>query len=299
MERLGLGYETLRGIKPDIVQISMSGYGQSGPFRQFLGYGPPASALAGLFSLTGYPGGGPAEIGVSYPDANAGVMGAYAVLVALLHRDLTGEGQYIDQSQWEAVLVHMAEGLLEWDMRQREPERQGNHDRLMAPHETYKAQGNDDKWVSIVVASDDEWLALTRAMGQPGLAADERLATAERRKANEAVLDKIITAWTSGRDRWEVAETLQQAGVAAFPSMSNKDLAEDPHLTDRGYLVQLEHPVVGKRIHAGIPWTMSTTACAVQHAAPLAGADTDEVLRRLLDMRQERIEELRAAEVVY
>jgi crotonobetainyl-CoA:carnitine CoA-transferase CaiB-like acyl-CoA transferase len=299
MDRFGLGYEELRGIKPDIVQISMSGYGQTGPFRQFLGYGPPASALSGLFSLTGYTGGGPAEIGVSYPDPNAGLMGAYAILVALLHRDLTGEGQYIDQSQWEAVLVHMAEGLLEWDMREREPERQGNHDHVMAPHETYKALGDDDKWVSIVVATEDEWRALTRAIGQPGLAADERFATAARRKDNETVLDEIITAWTSQRDRWEVAETLQQAGVAAFPSMSNKDLAEDPHLTERGYLVRLEHPVVGKRIHAGIPWRMSGTPCAVQHAAPLAGADTDEVLRRLLDMPPNRIEELRAAEVVY
>jgi benzylsuccinate CoA-transferase BbsF subunit len=136
-------------------------------------------------------------------------------------------------------------------------------------------------------------------MGQPALATDERFTSAARRKANEAALDEIITAWTSERERWEVAETLQQAGVAAFPSMSNKDLAEDPHLTERGYLVRLEHPVVGARIHAGIPWTMSATPCAVQHAAPLAGADTDEVLGRLLDMTPDRIAALRAAEVVF
>jgi crotonobetainyl-CoA:carnitine CoA-transferase CaiB-like acyl-CoA transferase len=298
MDRLGLGYDRLREVKPDLVQISMSGYGQTGPFRGFLGYGPPASALSGLFALTGYRGGEPAEIGVSYPDPNAGLMGAYAIMVALLHRDLTGEGQYIDQSQWEAVLVHMAEGLLEWDMRGREPERQGNHDALLAPHETYKSAGDDDKWVSIVVATEDEWTALAGAMGQPELATDERFATAERRKANEAALDEIVTAWTSERDRWEVAETLQQAGVAAFPSMSNKDLAEDTHLSARGYLVQLEHPEVGRRIHAGIPWTMSATPCAVQHAAPLTGADTDEVLGRLLDLSPARIAELRAARIV-
>ena len=154
----------------------MSGYGQTGPFRSFLGYGPPASALSGLFGLTGYAGGDPAEIGVSYPDPNAGLMGAYAVMVALVHRDLTGEGQYIDQSQWEAILTHMAEGLLEWDMHQREPARNGNHDRLMAPHETYKTLGDDDKWVSIAVATEDEWHALCQAMGQPGLATDPRFA---------------------------------------------------------------------------------------------------------------------------
>ena len=133
IDKLGFSYEKLREIKPDIIQISMSGYGQYGPFKRYVGYGPPASALSGQFWLTGYPGGDPAEIGVSYPDPNAGVMGAYAIIAALLHRDLTGEGQYIDQSQWEAVLVHMAEGLLEWDINHREPARNGNHDRLMAP----------------------------------------------------------------------------------------------------------------------------------------------------------------------
>jgi crotonobetainyl-CoA:carnitine CoA-transferase CaiB-like acyl-CoA transferase len=299
IDKLGLGYDTLRAIKPDIIQISMSGYGQTGPFRSFLGYGPPASALSGLFGLTGYEGGEPAETGVSYPDPNAGLLGAYAVMVALVHRDLTGEGQYIDQSQWEAVLAHMAEGLLEWDMHQREPVRNGNHDRVMAPHETYKALGDDDKWISIVVGTDEEWHALCHAIGQPALATDARFARAELRKQNEAALDQIITAWTSTRDRWDAAEILQQAGVAAFPSMSNRDLAEDPHLTERGYLVQLEHPAVGRRIHAGIPWTMSGTPCAVQHAAPLPGVDTDEVLQRLLGLSPQELESLRAAEVIF
>src|SRR4030095_11301921 len=117
------------------------------------------------------------KIGMSYPDPNAGVMGAYAVMVALRHRDVTGEGQYIDQSQWEAVLVHMAEGLLEWDMHQREPVRDGNHDLYMAPHNTYKTLGDDDKWVSIAVGTEAEWRALCDTMDQPGLATDERFAS--------------------------------------------------------------------------------------------------------------------------
>jgi len=298
IEKLGFGYEKLCTIKPDIIQISMSGYGQTGPFRSYLGYGPPASALAGLFGLTGYAGGEPAEIGVSYPDPNAGLMGAYAVVRALLHRDLTGEGQYIDQSQWEAVLAHMAEGLLEWDMHQREPARNGNHDRFMSPHETYKASGDADKWVSIAVATEEEWYALCHAMGHPRLATDPRFARAELRKQNEAALDEIITAWTSTRDRWDVTEILQQSRVAAFPSMSNKDLAEDPHLEGRGYLVRAEHPVVGRRIHAGIPWKMSATPCLVERAAPLPGADTDEVLQRLLGLSPQQIDVLRGTEVI-
>jgi benzylsuccinate CoA-transferase BbsF subunit len=276
----------------------MSGYGQYGPFRRYVGYGPPASALSGQFWLTGYPGGDPSEIGVSYPDPNAGVMGAYAIIAALLHRDLTGEGQYIDQSQWEAVLVLMAEGLLEWDVNHREPARNGNHDRLMAPHETYKAKGNDDQWVSIAVGTEDEWRSLCQAIGQPSLATDPRFKSAELRKKNEAALDATITAWTRERDKWEAAETLQRANVAAFPSMSNRDLAEDKVPMARGYLVQLEHPEIGRRMHAGIPWKMSGTPSEVQHTAPVRGADTDDVFKTLLGFSQQKIDELRQAEII-
>lgn len=153
--------------------------------------------------------------------------------------------------------------------------------------------------VSIAVATEEEWHALCHAIGQPGLATDARFKRAELRKQNEAALDEIITAWTSTRDRWDAAETLQQVGVAAFPSMSNKDPAEDPHVTERGYLVALEHPVVGRRIHARIPWTISGTPWAVQHAAPLPGVDSDEVLQRLLGLSPQEIDSLRAAEAIY
>jgi crotonobetainyl-CoA:carnitine CoA-transferase CaiB-like acyl-CoA transferase len=225
-------------------------------------------------------------------------MGSYAIMAALLHRERTGEGQFIDQSQWEAVLAHMSEGLLEWDMNQREPVRSGNRDRVMSPHETYKTAGDYDKWVSIAVGSEEEWTALCSAMGQPDLAVDARFASAGLRKDNEDALDEIITTWTSERDRWEITETLQRAGVAAYPSMSNKDLVNDPHLAARDFFVRLEHPAVGRREHAGIPWRMSGTPCDVRSAAPMPGADTDHVFKTLLGFSQEKIDELRAAEVI-
>jgi benzylsuccinate CoA-transferase BbsF subunit len=278
--------------------ISMSGYGQTGPFRGFVGYGPPASAAAGMFWTTGYRGGEPSEIGVSYPDPNAGVFGAFAIMAALTHRALTGEGQYIDQSQLEAALVLMPEGLLEYEMNQREPVRSGNRDALMAPHECYKAAGDDDKWVSIVVGSEDEWRALCGAMGKAELANDARFRTMALRKKNEDALDEIITSWTKERDRWEVTRILQSAGVAAFPSMSNKDLAEDAHLRERGFLVELEHPEVGKRMHTGIPWQMSGTPCRVRKAAPVRDADTEDVLKSLLGYTSDRIDRLRKSEVL-
>ena len=298
MDKLGLGYDKLRSIKSDIIMASLSGYGQTGPYKGFVGYGPPASAAAGMFYGTGYEGGDPGEIGVSYPDPNAGIFGAFAIMAALTHRALTGEGQYIDQSQLETALVLMPEGLLQYELAKREPERQGNHDVVMAPHECYKAAGDDEKWVSIAVGTEDEWRALCGAIGQPQLAGDARFKTAAMRKKNETELDQIITAWTKTRDRWDATRILQAAGIAAFPSMGNKDLAEDPHLTERGYLVQLEHPEIGKRIHAGIPWKMSGTPCAVRKAAPLRGADTEEVLKSMLGLTLDRIEQLRKTEVL-
>jgi benzylsuccinate CoA-transferase BbsF subunit len=292
--RMGFGYEGLRAIKPDIIMLSISGYGQTGPYSSYIGYGPPAGAFAGFFSTTGYAGLPPSEIGISYADPNAGVWGANLVLAALLHREATGEGQYLDLSQWEAALMMMGEGLMEHAMNGRTPERIGDHDPQMAPHNTYKALGDQEKWVGISVGNEIEWRALCEAMAQPGLADDSRFRSMALRKQNEGALDEIITKWTSTRDRWATTRELQRVGVAAYPSLSNKDLAENEHLRDRGFLVALEHPEVGKRIHAGVPWTMSGTPTKVRKPAPLRGGDTDSVLRDLLGYSQAEIERFRA-----
>ncbi len=298
MDRLGLGYERIRARRPDIVMLSMSGYGQTGPLKSYVSYGPPAAASAGFFSLSGYEGHGPSEIGISYADPNAGIFGAVAVMMALLHRKRTGRGQYIDQSQLETALALLPEGLMDYALNGTQPKRSGNRHRWMAPHNCYKAAGDDDKWVSIAVGTESEWRALCEVIGQPALASDPRFRDAASRKKNEDALDDIITRWTRTRDRWDLTRELQHAGVAAFPSMSNKDLATDEHLRERGYLVEMEHPIVGRRIHMGIPWTMSGTPCRVRSAAPLRGADTESVLHELLGYSADRIAKLRAAGVL-
>jgi len=293
--KMGLGYEKLRQLRPDIVMLSMSGYGQDGPYRGYLGYGPPAAALSGFFFTTGYEGMPPMELGTSYMDPNAGIFGAIAVMNALIHRKKTGRGQYIDQSQLETAVQLIAEGLLQYQITGKEPERVGNHHPLMSPHSTYKAAGDADKWVSIAVANDTEWRALCEVMGKPGLPDDAQFSTSAARKQNEAELDSIISEWTRDRDRWEIAKALQRAGVAAFPSMSNKDLASDEHLRERGYLVRLNHPEVRQRTHVGIPWTLGARPCRVASPAPIRGADTDAVLSKLLGYSSEKIEQLRKA----
>ncbi len=298
IDRMGLGYETLKQLKPDLIMVSICGYGQTGPERQYMGYGPASVPLAGISSLTGYRDVGPAEIGISYGDPNAGIFGAFAAMAALAYRQRTGKGVHIDLALWEALLVLMPEGLMDYAMNQSQPERDGNRDHWMAPHGCFKCQGDADKWVTIACGSEAEWQALCQVMGKPELATDKRFANVTARKANEDTLEALISEWTQARDRWEVTELLQKAGVSAFPSMSNKDLATNPHLQSRGYLVQKEHPEVGKRIHAGIPWQMSGTPCEVRAAAPLRGQHTDDVLRDILGLSEEAVQKLHEEQVL-
>jgi crotonobetainyl-CoA:carnitine CoA-transferase CaiB-like acyl-CoA transferase len=295
---MGLSYDVLREIRPDLIMLSLSGYGQTGPYSRFVSYGGLLGAQSGLFSVSSYQTGQPGETGITYGDPNSGAIGAFAAIAALIYRARSGQGQHIDVSLWEALEALLPEAWLEYAMNGREPVVTANRDALRSPHNCYKSRGDAEQWVTIAVGDEREWCALCQVMGQPALASAPRFLTAALRKAHEDELDAIITQWTSTRDRWEVTEMLQRAGVAAMPTLSNKDLANDSHLRERGFLVELDHPEVGRRTHAGIPWTMSGTPCRVRTPAPLFGADTDEVLTTLLGFSAERIEALDKAGVI-
>jgi benzylsuccinate CoA-transferase BbsF subunit len=304
MERMGFGYEALKRIKPGIIMISLSGYGDTGPYRDYVAYGPAQVPLSGLSALTGYKGWPPMHSGFSYADPNAGVHGAFAVLAALYHRMKTGEGQYIDMSQWECAMALLPEAILDYTFNRHEPERIGNCDPHMAPHGIYRCLdrpeqigGNViDQFVAIACADDIDWGRLAREIGRPELASDAKFATLEGRKRNEDELDAIIAAWTSNQRAHDVAEMLQNAGVPAAVVADNKYLAEeDAHLKSRDYFVYRNHPEVGSRQHAGIPWRMTRTETIVRSAAPTIGQHTDEVLVGLLGYSREEVAEMRAA----
>lgn len=298
MERLGLGYDDLVKIKPDIIMASISGYGHSGPLRNYMGYGPAIAPLTGLSAMTGYAGGPPQEVGISYGDPNSGIHAAVAVTAALAARKRTGKGQYIDVSLWESVAALVPEGWMDYAMNGLEPARRGNRDPLMAPHTCFRCAG-EDEWVSIACGNDAEWRALCRAMDQAGLGTDARFRTVQDRKANEDTLENIVTAWTEKHDKWQLTQTLQAAGVAAFPSMNSKDLADDPHLKQRGFFVELPHAEVGVRKHTGIPWLLTESPNGVQAPAPLLGQHTEQVMRDVLGYADERIAQLRERRVLY
>jgi benzylsuccinate CoA-transferase BbsF subunit len=303
MEDLGFGYDELRKLRSDIIMITLSGYGDTGPYHDYVAYGPAQVPLSGLSSLTGYKGWPPMHAGFSYADPNAGVHGAFALLTALYHRRKTGEGQYIDMSQWECAMDLLAEGILDYTMNKREPERDGNRDPQMAPHGVFRCLDlpekildvTIDRWVSIVAADDGEWGRLARAIGRLELAGDPRFATLAARKSNEDELEQIITAWTSQRSAEDVTRILQGAEVAAFTCATNKDVSEDPHLRAREFFVELEHPEVGKRQHIGMPWRMTRTPTKVRAPAPCIGQHTDEVLTQVLGYRPDEVAKLRDA----
>jgi crotonobetainyl-CoA:carnitine CoA-transferase CaiB-like acyl-CoA transferase len=292
MQRMGLGYERLRAIKPDIIMISLSGYGASGPDSEFVSYGPAQVPLSGMSSLTGYSGWRPMHVGISYGDPTAGLHGAVAILGALLQRSRTGEGQYIDLSQWETSIAVLGEGLVEQSLNGRQPERDGNRDPGMSPHGVFRCAGTQ-RWIAIAARDDAEWRRLAEEMGRPELAGDPRFTTLKKRKQHEDELEAILTEWTRGQQAEDIVERLQRNGIPAFVSMSNRDLAEDVHLNDSGFFVRLEHPEVGTRQHLGIPWRMSGTPCNVRRAAPCLGQDTADVLQRVVGYSEERIEQLR------
>src|SRR5208283_2910736 len=169
---------------------------------RFVNYGPQLGAQSGLLSVTGYPGDRPREAAIAYSDPASGMFATYLITAALIHRARTGEGQYIDLSMLEVLEMYQPEMLLEYAMTGRNPGFIGNRDRVMSPHNCYKALGDAEAWVTIAVGSETEWHALCAAMGQPSLADDPRFGSAELRKRNEDELDRIISDWTARRDRW-------------------------------------------------------------------------------------------------
>lgn len=298
MDGLGLGYEELKKIKPDIIMASISGYGHTGPHRNYMAYGPAIPPLTGLSAMTGYEGGLPQEVGMAYGDPTSGIHAAVAICAALAARTRTGQGQHIDVSLWESVAALVPEGWMEYVMNGTQPARQGNRDPWMAPHNCFRCAG-EDEWVTIACGTETEWRSLCQVMGQPRLADDARFRTATARKANEDALDQIVTAWTTTREKWEVTRSLQAVGVAAFPSMSGKDLVEDAHLNARGFFERLAHPEVGVRTHMGMPWRLTHAPNGVRSPAPLLGQDTDHVMHDILGYSAEQIARLKDEKILH
>ncbi|MDA8124979.1 MAG: CoA transferase [Deltaproteobacteria bacterium] len=297
MDRLGLGYKDMVKVKPDIIMLSSSGFGSSGPYREYAGFAPIFAAFGGLAHLTGYEDGEPNTMS-GVMDLRVGTASAFAILAALLHRQETGEGQYIDLSSSECVSSLVGSELMEYTMNQKSPFRCGNQDSIMAPHNCYRCKG-DDKWISIAIASDEEWNALCGVMGNPSWAKDETFSNAYSRWQNRSLLDEHISKWTSDYTHYQLMVMLQSAGVAAMPSLSAKDILSDPHIKARDVINEIDHPVLGKKVVVNPSWKLSETPARIHKASPLLGEHNEEVFRDLLGMSQNEINKLVEEQIIY
>ncbi|MBI0299475.1 CoA transferase [Streptomyces sp. PRKS01-29] len=292
MTKLGLGYDTLREINPRLVYVSMSGMGHTGPRSGWVSYADTVSAASGLTGLTGW---GPNDVvGVIYGhgDIVAGLQAALATVAALEHREETGRGQHIDLSQLEAIAAHMGTSLLH------PTEPAGNTDPRWSPQGVYRCLGAD-RWLAVSVRDDTEWAGLCTVIGRPDLATDDRTRTATGRARHTELVDDALATWTRTLPADAAAELLQEQGVPAGPVRDGRDLVEhDPQLRARGFYVRAEHPVAGAFLHEGPPVRLTRTPGGVRAAAPVLGADTDDVLREVAGLPPERIRALREREVL-
>lgn len=297
MDKLGLGYEDLKKVKPDIIMIESSGFGATGPYREYAGFAPIFASFGGLAYLTGYEDGMP-NVMSGVQDMRAGTLSAFIVLAALYHRKRTGEGQYIDLSSSESLSTLIGPELMDYTMNGRSPSRVGNQDRLMAPHNCYRCKG-DDKWISIAVATDAEWKALCGVMGNPDWSRAKEYESVLGRWKNKESLDEHLSEWTESYTGRELMEALQNAGVAAAPSFDAGEILNNPHTKARGLFVEVDHPRLGKQTVMGPAWKFSETPAAVEKAGPLIGEDNETVFGSLLGISKEEIQRLTKEKVIY
>lgn len=289
IDRLGLGYEAVRAIKPDIVFVSMGMYGAEGPLAYQTGYAPCFVALGGVSALVGYEGEAPRGMNTRYADSTFGTAAAYAAIVALTHRRRTGVGQYIDVSAVECASSMIGDVIMDYSLNGVAPACDGNRHPDMAPHGAYPCSGAD--WISIAVGSENAWRGLCAAMARPELADDPRFASLSARKANEAALDQLLADWTRGQDAAGLAADLQKHGVAAAKSANSIDLVSDEHLWARAfYRPAVDRDGESKTI-VGPSWRMTDSA-EITHAAPQLGEHNDYVFQALLGLSPEEQQRL-------
>ena len=269
MANWGLDYENLKAIKPDIIMLSLSAMGSTGPCRDYTGFGPTIQAFSGLTHLMSYPGGPPLGPGTAYADHVGALFACLALLGALDYRRRTGQGQYVDVSQVEAMASLLGDAFIP----AKEKAFQG----------VYRCKG-DDRWCAIAVSTDEEWRGFKKALGNPPRAEDKRFATLASRLRNKKALDELIEDWTKTRSAEEVMSLLQKQGVAAGVVQSARDLAQDPQLKERGFFIELDHPQMGRTISGATPLRLSDTPPLYSRPAPLPGQDNDYVYGELLGL---------------
>ena len=297
LDRLGLGYEEMRRLRSDIVYVSNCGFGQTGPYRDFKSWGPIAQAVSGITHSSGLTGQPPAGWGYSYLDHTGGYYMAIALLMALWHREQTGEGQWVDMSCTEVGANLHGADLLDWSVNGRalraddRPDSNRSHSPAMAPHGVYRCRG-DDNWVAIACRHDGDWQALTPVVDSP-VFNDASFDCLEGRLGGQDRLDRALTTWTADRTRWEAAQALQAVGVpAAVVTRPAERIDGDLATSSWGLWPMVSHEAMGGVRVDGEPVHFSETDWVIERGGPTLGQHNHYVFGELLGLDDDEIERL-------
>ena len=285
LTKMGLGYEDLRIINPGVIMLSTCMQGQTGPAARHPGHGVTLSSLAGFNIITGWPDRAPSGISGPFTDVVGVLYSALALQAALEYRRRTGQGQYLDISQYESAVQFSGPRILDYEVNGRELDRRGNSCPYAAPHGVYKCRG-EDRWCAIAVFSDVEWRNFCKVMGNPVWTGEDRFASLLERVKHSQELDKLIENWSLNYSPEEIMFLLQNAGVAAGVVQNGRDLWEDPQLKHRNSLSQVEHPEIGTAVCQRVAVSLPEIPYELKRA-PILGEHTEEICKRVLDMSDE------------
>ncbi len=290
-EKLGITYEALVKVNPQIIYLTATGYGRTGPYSKRVAMGNTIDAACGFFGLRDYGDGDSTAVSAStHADSVGAANNALAILTALYYRKKMRKGMFIDVSMVEPSMSHIGEAIMDYTMNHRVQRSLGNRDMSMTQG-CYRCQG-EDEWVTISIASDEEWQRFTEVMGSPAWAREERFASALGRLKNQDELDKLIEAWTIHHTKYEVMNLLQQANIAAGAVLNNADVYNDPHIRERGFLDVIEDPDAGVHTYAGRLWKLVETETPKRSHSPCLGEHNDYVLRQIAGLTSDEILEL-------
>ncbi len=289
MKRLGLDYEVLKEVNPRLIYASVNGFG-SPELRPSLYWNRPAydlivQAMGGVMSMTGPEGGQPTKVGPGLGDVWPALLLAIGILSALRYRDLTGKGQRVEVAMLDGMLYLIEGGIVVYSYIGHIPKPEGNHHRLLAPYGAFKAK---DGLIVIATGTREQWEKLCKVIGREDLINHPKLKTWEQRKAHlHDLLIPAIEKWLEDKTKEEACKILLNAGLAAAPVYNVKDIFENPHINQRGMLVDIDIPLVGRKKIAGVPITFSRTPCSIRLPPPLIGEHSEEILTSLGYTRDE------------
>lgn len=298
MERLGLDYKRLAEVNSRLVYCALTGYGSTGPDRGLKAYDVTVQAAAGLMSVTGLPGQPPIKAGTALSDAIAGTFALSGVLAALLDRQRTGQGQFVDVSMVDGLFALLFDDPIDWYERLGVPVRQGNRIMRFSPVNTYPTQ---DGWAVLGAATEGQWAGVLAALGRQDLARDPNWSNPEWRVTHNTEVDGLVRDWAAGRTTEEAVSKMLTAGGIASAIRGPKELAEWEHLRERNMYLPLEHPTLGPLVNVGapgFPWKFSEAETGYSTPAPLPRQHNSEIYSELLDLSEEDIAKLEKGGVI-